>query len=676
MAKKSKQDRTGMRVLILACIILTWTAGVVCSLVRLQVVKHEWLLQEAANQRSRSIELLPKRGNIYDRNFRELAVSVQTRSIYADPGLIEDAKKAAEILAPKIRMSPDSLLEKLEHKSRFAWIRRKMCDVEAEKILALDLRGIGSLKEDKREYPKGDLAAHLLGFSGIDNQGLSGLESRYEKEIRGTAGKGVVLQDGARKRIDIKTLLPPKNGDHLVLTLDEVIQYITQREIYKAWRQNRADWVAGIVMEPGTGKILAMAGFPSFNPNHYGRSPQEHWRNRCISNLYPPGSTFKVVSVASALKAKKVSFDDVFYCREGGIQVANTFIRDHKPFSTLSLAEVLRHSSNVGAILIGSKVKPETFYRDISDFGFGQKTKIDLPGEEGGILHRVDRWSGITQAEMCIGQEIGVTALQMIRAVAAISNGGTLYQPMVVEKILSAGKEESGVLKVFQPERGHRILPRETAGKLSAILRGVVADGTGNRADIPGYEIAGKTGTAQRLGEGPCRHVSSFVGFFPVRSPKISIIVVIDNPKGEAYYGGEIAAPVFKEIARGIISYLHMPPAHYDSTIQVALSSQRNSPPPVQKKEDFTSSYPIPVARRTMRPDGISLIIQKKEMTMPDLSGLGLKKSVYILTQLGLQTRVTGTGVLIGQRPKPGAIIKPDEICHLTFSHQGAENAF
>ena len=669
MGKKKKYKVTRKRIVLLVILISAWGGAIVYSLVNLQILQHEWLVREANSQTLRSIDLIPKRGNIYDRNMRELAVSVQTGSIYADPLYVKDAKETAEQLSPITGIETDTLFRMLGKTCRFVWIRRKVSDGDAEAVSALNLPGIGILREDRRMYPKESLAAHLLGFSGIDNQGLGGLEYRFDSEIRGKVGKGVIRRDGTRQQIGIKVLTSPRGGNHLVLTLDEVIQYITQKELFKAWKKNRADWVAAVVMDPGSGRILAMANFPDFDPNQYSRSSKQSWINRCISNLYAPGSTFKIITVASALRAGKVSPDDTFYCKEGGIAVGNTYIRDHKPFGTLSLAEVLHHSSNVGAILIGTRVAPHDFYRGIAAFGFGEKTRIELPGEECGILHEVENWSGISQAEMCIGQEINVTPLQMLCAAASIANGGVLYRPMIVEQVLSS-EEENKILKTYHPEPVHRVLSPKTAGVLSQILQGVVDGGTGRRAAIPGYAIAGKTGTAQKLGSKYGQYVASFVGYFPVQAPRIAIIIVIDNPKGEEYYGGQIAAPVFKDIAGRIISYLHMPPMDSSATIHVAVSSGKGEHLPKKEKRNLSWSQPVQVASYTYVPDGTSLIVQNEEMKMPDLTGLCLKDSVYVLTRMGLQPVVNGNGFLIRQRPASGARIDPDEICYLTFSQQ------
>ena len=557
------QRKSRVRIYFLGILFLLWSGAIILRLVDLQVFKHELMKNRAIRQNQRIIKIIPKRGFIYDCKGRILASSVLRDSIYFIPpdeeSEFEQIKKIDMIkeIIPLSEIELKRIKRRIEQEKSFIWIKRKVDEEKAEKIKNMNIKGIYFEKEYRRFYPQKNLASHVLGGVNIDEHGLNGVERQYDSQLFGKSGTAIILIDARRRRYQLRVLKKPVPGKSIVLTIDEIIQYIAEEELENTVKEFQADsgWI--IIMNPWTGEILAMANYPSYNVNFYPTSPSLE-RNNCISYIYEPGSTFKIISIAAALQEEVVNENDIFDCEGGRIFISGIKIEDYRRFSLLSLPEIIYYSSNVGAIKIGLRLGKERLYRYLKSFGFGEKTGIDLPGEEDGILRNIKKWSSISVGEISIGYEIGVTAIQMLRAISTLANGGYLVTPRVVKKIISSNGEES--ISLIPPRK---ILVKEVARKMAQFMEGVVEFGTGRQAKIIGYRIAGKTGTTQKLNNfneySRDLHISSFVGFAPADDPVFSMIVVINEPKGK-YYGGQVAAPCFREVAKKVLRYLKVFP--------------------------------------------------------------------------------------------------------------------
>ncbi|MFB0519118.1 MAG: peptidoglycan D,D-transpeptidase FtsI family protein [Acidobacteriota bacterium] len=567
------ERKTYIRISLLILVVFIWMGVILWRLVSLQVYQRDRLAQRGKIQRERTIKLNPKRGRIYDRNGKELAVNVEMTSIYALPTEVTNPSQTASKLAKVLSLKQSILEKRLRSNKSFVWIERKVEPELSQQIRELKLPGIGFLKEDKRYYPQGKLASQVIGFAGMDNQGLNGLEHLYDREISGEPGMEFTLID-AKRRDFLPEGIAHKEatyGNDIVLNIDAIIQYIAEKELAEKVRATGAKGGSVVIMNPRSGEVLAIANQPDYDPNNFARYAESSWRNRAVTDIYEPGSTFKILLLAMALEEKVVGLDDHFYCGEGGIEVAGSYIRDHKPYGVLSTRQIIEYSSNVGAIIIGSRIGKQKLYHHVQRYGFGEKTRIDLPGESGGIILPLRKWSGVSVGSISIGQEISVTPLQLLTIASAIANEGYVMKPLVVNKVLSRRGE---LLKEFSPSPMRRIISPQTAQQLLSIMIAVVERGTGTAAKIPGYTIAGKTGTAQKFDPvaqryGPDKYIASFIGFLPLDDPVIAMLVVIDEPHG-SYYGGEVAAPLFKSIAQQLVKYLRIPPRQRDQTHLVA----------------------------------------------------------------------------------------------------------
>jgi cell division protein FtsI/penicillin-binding protein 2 len=550
------------RVLLIAALGLLWVGAISARLYQLQVLRYEHYQTKARRQQQTVVELDPPRGTIYDARGRELAVSVEVESAWADPADLDDPAATARALAPVLGTDAGSLARRLARDGNFVWLARKLDPRVSRAIRRLNLRGIHFLPESKRCYPMGELAAQILGYVGTDNQGLAGLELLYDREVAGRPGRRTLLRDARRGTVIAPGLASaePEPGRDLYLTLDSTIQHIAERELARAVVEHRAKSASMVLLDPASGAVLAMASYPPFDPNRYAEYAPPLWRNRAIMDAYEPGSTFKVVTAAAALGAGLVRPEDVFDCEMGGITLLGIRIRDHKPYGRLSFADVIAKSSNVGMIKTALLLGDERLYRTIRSLGFGRPTGIDLPGESGGILAPVGAWRPLTKAYISFGQGISVTPLQLARAVAAVADEGRLVTPYVVAAIGSGGSIER---RHPDPTAAPQPIAPQTAEILKGLLERVVTVGTGRSAAIAGYPVAGKTGTAQKAGIGGYGHrsyVPSFVGFAPADHPAIVGVVTIDEPQGFAYYGAQVAAPVFGAVVREVMLYLGIRP--------------------------------------------------------------------------------------------------------------------
>ncbi len=574
--------RPRTRIFSLAWIIVLGLGAVVGRLVQLQIVQYGDYLARARRQQQRIVEVSPARGVVYDRNLRELAMSIPEDSCFAVPAEISDPSMVARLLSGILAMDSDEIETRLTESKSFVWIARKLPADKVERIESLNLRGIYFQKESQRFYPKGELAAHALGYVDIDGRGLGGVEYQYDDRLRGKPVQMLVMAD-ARRRWYERHGPDAGQAENLVLTLDVNIQYIAEKALDAAIAATHSKAGVIVVQDPNTGEILALANWPTFDPNSAGAAQPEARMDRAVSALYEPGSTFKVVTVAAALNEGVTNPDEVIDCQMGSIVIANHLIHDHKPFGLLTVTKVIAESSDVGAIKLGLRLGPQKFYDYIRSFGFGSPTGVELPGESRGLLRRLENWSAISIGGVSMGQEVGVTPLQLASAVSAIADGGVLRRPHMVREVRACptgkpdctaspdspqagavGDSAASQMSASADDSARRVVRPETAAMLRKMLEDVVLSGTGRLARLEGYTVAGKTGTAQKIDPATGRYstrdyIASFVGFAPVNSPAVTVLVVLDSPVGQ-HHGGDIAAPVFRDVAQQTLSYLRVPP--------------------------------------------------------------------------------------------------------------------
>ena len=550
------------RLILLMAALTTWGIVVGARLAQIQIVRHDEYVERARRQQERTVTLTSLRGSVFDREGRLLAASETAMSVFADPKNVEDPAAAAKALAPLIGVDTATIENRLRRKSEFVWLARQVDDEVYERVASLDLQGIHFLEEHRRTYPNGATAAGLLGWVGIDGEGLAGVEHSLDEHVRGAPGVVTLLRDARRATYLVGGDVSPRNGLDLVLTIDEVIQYVTERALQRTVERFRAKSGSAVVIDPVSGAIYAMAAWPSFDPNRYQDYPQSSWRNRPVQDVYEPGSTFKIVAAAAGLEEGLVTPSQIIDCENGEIEIAGFRIREHggHRFGLISFSDVIVKSSNVGMVKIASALGDARMYRYIRAFGFGEKTGVSLPGEETGIVRPPEKWSLLSRASMSFGQEIAVTPLQMVRAMAVIANGGLTIEPRIVERVVDAEGRTVWLPEVHDPER---VVSERTAAVMNEILKMVVADGTGKNAGLDEYVVAGKTGTAQKAvrgGYSASKTIASFVGYVPADRPRLAILVLVDEPQG-AQYGGDVAAPAFREIAEASLRYLEVEPA-------------------------------------------------------------------------------------------------------------------
>lgn len=523
----------------------------------IQFFRSKYLSSLAKKQYNLYIELEPLRGAIYDSNLKPQAVNLVADSLYAVPEEIEDKETVIRELSALLNVDHAYLKNRLYREKSFIWLARKLSPQVSEAIRKLNIKGLDFIKESKRSYPNGYLASHVIGFAGLDNVGLEGIELYYDKYLKGQSGWALFLRDARQRRLDLwEKMVLPRNGYDLVLTIDEVIQYIAERELDKVYKTYRAKGASIIVMDPHTGAILALANRPTFDLNDYTNTEKDKLRNRSICDLFEPGSVFKIVTASAALEEKKVVEEDKFFCENGSYKVATHILRDHRPHGWLAFREVIVQSSNIGTSKVAQVLGANLLYQYIRLFGFGSKLGIDLAGEITGMTREPRFWSKISIAAIPMGQEVGVTSLQLVSAISAIANGGKLMKPHLVGEIRDRNGE---IIRRFSPVMIRKVISIDTASRMKKILIGVVENGTGKLAKLSNITCAGKTGTAQKIEpDGKYSHskfIASFIGFAPAEDPVIAIAVIVDEPR-PYYFGGVVAAPVFKNVATDVIRYL------------------------------------------------------------------------------------------------------------------------
>jgi len=547
------------RRIVAALVLLLGFAVVLLRLFNLQILQAAELTVKADRQHRKALSVQGPRGSIYDRHGKVLAINMDVPSVFGVPASLEDPSGVARDLAPVLRVRAGEIEKKLKQERSFVWIARKLDPEQGRRLERMPVEGIGVVMEGQRFYPKGPLLSHVLGFAGMDSQGLEGVERRYDPYLRGEKQMVVLQRDALGRTVFPKGLheQAPSAGHSVILTIDEVIQYIAEKELEEAVTATRAKGGIVIVMEPRTGAILAMAVNPRFDPNAVQAISADRWRNRALTDTYEPGSTMKIFVAAAALEEKVMEPGTLIYGENGQMVVAHTVIHDHDRLGWMTFAQVIQRSSNIGSVKTALALGEERLYRWLRAFGFGERTEIDLPGEVAGLVKEPRDWGRRSLASIAIGQEIGVTPLQLVTAVAAIANGGWLMKPYAVSEIRDG---KGRVVVQVSPQVRRQPISPESVHTLSKILEGVVTHGTGSKAAVQGYRVAGKTGTAQKIDPKTGAYssnlsVGSFVGYVPAEDPRLAIIVVIDEPQTEAW-GGVIAAPVFRRVAEQALQYL------------------------------------------------------------------------------------------------------------------------
>ncbi len=648
------------RIYALLSLFVLAIAVLMTGLYRHQVTRRDHHIAWADRQQLQPIRLIPLRGKILDRRGAPLAVSLEAGSLFSHPASVKDPARAADLLAPHLGMDERSLREKLSQPLSFVWLARQLPMNKAEAIRKLELRGIGVEKEGKRYYPNRDLAANVIGFVGVDSQGLEGLELYYEQRMRGGQAS-LLLQRDARGRLlwqEMAGATDPSRGSQIVLTLDLRIQFAAERALRQALDESKATSGSAIVLDPRSGEVLAMACVPTFNPNRFRAYGPGWWRNRPITDTFEPGSTVKPFLLAATIEEDLVSEEMTFDCEKGEYRFGGHRIHDMKPHEELTALEVITHSSNIGATKMAELLGPQSWWEYLSGFGFGRRTGIDLPGEVGGTLRSWKDWAKVALGTHSFGHGFSVTTLQMATAFSSLANGGFLLEPYVVQEILD---ETGRSLEARQPRVARRVISKGTARRVLDVLEEVVESGTGKKAQIPGFRVAGKTGTAQRYDPELGRYtderpVVSFVGIVPAGDPQMVIAVVLNGPEGQAS-GGGTAAPVFREIAR---SALHYRQVQSDGPLLAERGGEvrRGTVEPLEEEQ---ASHGTDAPRVTERGDWM----------MPDVRSLPLRAALRALEGLPVKIQVEGSGRILGQDPLPGSIVQTGQAIRLAGLPRG-----
>jgi len=669
-----QENRVQLRLLIVAGFVALWMGAVFARLGYLQLVEHGTYLAKAHRQQQRTIEITPKRGAIYDRNMHPLAMSTEVESAFAIPTELGDNKaQAAHLLSGILNIPRDVLLTKFESGNTFVWVSRKLPPEKSDAVKALNLKGIYTTKENERFYPKRDMAAHALGYVDLDEIGQGGIERQLDKQIGGKSEKILVMADAKQRWFD-GSQAQRDQGANVVLTIDEKIQYIAERELQAGIARTHAIAGSIIVQNPNTGEILALANWPKFNPNAPGEVKPEARMNRAVSAIYEPGSTFKLITLAAALDQNLTRPEEVFDCENGAVTLSGHKIHDHKRFGMLAVSDILAQSSDVGSIKIALRLGAPKFYDYIRAFGFGQQTGIELPWESKGMLGKLNTWSGISIGAISMGQEIGVTPIQLVTAVSAIANGGSLKKPYIISEIRK-GDQLLSSSEAYQPESVQVIRP-ETAATLRRLMEGVILSphGTGRSARLDGWTAAGKTGTAQKIDPNtgrysPSQYIASFTGFAPINDPTITVLVSLDSPVGE-HEGGQVAAPVFKRVAEQVLPYLDVPrdvPVTA-KLIQASYKKEDLSETPDTSLDDFNPldfnvgpapKTPLPPAKPEPKLPSVTVALDEGgDIAVPDFHGKTVRDVTETCLRLGLNPVLIGSSLAQEQSPAPGAKVR------------------
>jgi len=670
-----QQDRVHVRLLILAGVALLWMTAVFGRVAYLQLFRHSEYLTRASRQQRRVIEITPKRGAIYDRNMHPLAMSMPVQSAFAVPSEVKDAAMASRLLSGVLAIPQDVIRQKLAGGGTFVWIQRKLPPEKTEAVKSLNLKGVYFQEENQRYYPKRELGAHVVGFVDVDEKGLGGIEHEYDSLIRGQGEKIVVMADARQRWFDGGEAQRDR-GTSVVLTLDEKVQYIAERELAAAIQKTHAIAGTVIVQDPNTGALLALANWPKFNPNAAADAPAEARMNRAISAIYEPGSTFKLITLAAAFDQNLTRPDEVFDCENGSLVVGGRRIHDHKAYGNLTVSEILANSSDVGAMKIALRLGAPKFYDYIRAFGFGTPTGVDLPGESRGLVERLQHWVPSSIGAISMGQEVGVTPLQMVTAVSSVANGGLLYKPHTVQQIM----RDEQILPLDSssaPAEPRRAIRPETAATLRHLMEGVILHGTGTLARLDGWTAGGKTGTAQKIDPATGRYsrtnvIASFTGFAPINNPAVTILVSLDSPEGLPHGGGDVAAPVFKRIAEQVLPYLDVP---RDVPVSPGLVQTAYHPGAGTESESLDDLAPVDFNAQTEvtneelkepsakspepeLPEVTVAVDEGGDIAVPDFTGETMREVTEACLRLGLNPVLVGTRLASQQSPAAGSKVR------------------
>lgn len=655
---------------IIGMIVFAMYSTVFWKAFALSVWEADTLSELARRQHIRTRSHKPPRGPILDARHEPLALSVEVDAFYAHPNRIKDPEDAAKKVAPLMEeFTERELLKKLGSGKSFTWVSKSLKPAVADKIRKLKIEGLVLTKVWERYYPNMELAAQVIGFTGAENKGLEGLELRFNETLMGYGETYTTERDALGRQVHTDPDAYMTNqGGGIVLTLDRQIQFIVEKELKKATDNFSAKGGMAIVMEPSTGRILAMANYPTFNPNIYSAFPRERYANRSVTDPFEPGSTFKLMLLTAALNEGVVTPTDKIYCENGEFKIGDDTIRDVHERGMLSVEEVFTYSSNIGAAKIGLKLGKKSLLKYIKDFGFGAKLSLDLPGESIGIVRPYRDISRVGVANISFGQGISVTALQMITAVAAIANEGVLMRPFIVEKYLDGDRK---TVKTIKPKAVRRVCKKEVAEAVVKNMVKVIQLGTGGMAAVTGYSEAGKTGTAQKtvpgiLGYAPDKHVSSFVGFLPAFDSRIAILVVIDEPTVGEGYGGVVAGPVFKEIARQTLPYLGVLP--FGANRPAKELAQNTEDPQNMDEVIAMLQHKIDAEERLAKLPKLPSDLPKNAKIVPDFTGLTLREALKKTQALGIDLKATGSGRAISQEPPAFTVIKNFNKLELEFA--------
>ncbi len=651
--KDEREKWARVRIIMIGTVFGLLFLTVVGRAFYLQILQHEELVKKAEKQHRHRVELTPARGSILDRNGTPLAESIHMDSCYAEPRRIKDVEGTAAVLAPILGLPRQELVARLSVNKSFTWVERWLSPETAKRIKNMKLPGIGFAPESKRFYPNLETAAHVIGFTGRDPNGLEGIELKYDTTILGNTGYMVTERDALGRNIAIKNTVIKNSspGKNVVLTLDKTIQFIAEKELSKAIAESNAKSGMALVMETSTGKVLAMANYPTFNPNSYSRYSLAQLRNRVVVDSFEPGSTFKVFTIAAALDSGVIKANDIYNCENGTYRIADRIIHDDHPHSRLNVSDIIKYSSNIGSAKIGFKMGEEKLSGYLRNFGFGGRTGIDLPGESPGNLKR--HWYGIDLATISFGQGVSLSAIQLVSAVSAIANGGNLMKPYLVERVLDdSGKE----VQKFEPEIVRRVITPETSRTISKMMETVTGEGgTGTKAAIEGFRVAGKTGTAQKVDSvtrtySPTKRIGSFVGFVPADNPKLAIAVIIDEPQG-IKYGGVVAAPAFKGIAQNTLAYLKIQPNQTVNSSAKTLQAKTSAAPPPESMAEG-EAFDTPTG----------------EAVMPNFQGMSMRRVLQVMEKRNINIKLMGSGRAAQQNPPPGQKIRGTDEVWIKFS--------
>ncbi len=693
------------RILLLQGALMASVLCVEGRLVYLQVFKHVEFRQLAYHQQYTPKETSPSRGVIEDRSGALLAMNIGLFNVCAHPNQITDKASTAEALSRALGTPYDEVLSRISGDKPFAWVARQVPYERSRAVESLKLQGVEASREQRRFYPDHEMAAHVLGFAGIDDQGLDGLEREYNNSLTGKSGL-VLTERDARGRVvlsDNETKMAAVDGLNVVTTLDKTIQHIAQVELEKAYQKYRCKAASIAVMDPRTGEILALANCPNFDPNHFNEAPGEYWKDRMVNDEFEPGSTFKLVAAVGALEEGAVNEDDRFFCENGAYHTDyGRVVTDHEKYGWLTFREIFGYSSNIGMVKVAAKLGEKNLYRYCQRFGFGVTTGVDLPGEVSGILRPLDKWSGLSMTTIPYGYEVSTTPIQMLAAYAAIANGGVLMRPHVVKELVDSNGK---VVREFEPQKIRRVCSPKTAKRITEMMKWVVEKGTGTAVALPSYDIAGKTGTAYKFMNGRYSkydYVSSFIGFVPAENPQFAIYVSLDDPRG-LYWGGYTAGPVFKEVAKRALVYDLVPGK--DQAPAVAQGGGRHSVPsfkgltreqsrwlaqesglrikfngPGDRVVDQSLPAGGKLAPENNKPIKMVLTLgtpaaSLAQGVMPDLRGKTKRQALALLAPLGVRVNFKGEGVVRSQFPPAGRTVRDGVPCDLSCEVPVAKTA-